>query len=386
MQEFLKEPKKYLQAPPKMPQQYRLLMIGPKGIGLHTQAEKLQEKYGWKVVDYQVMVKKRLENLLKEEIHTPNNVMPGMSQIGLSQAEIDEIRLGKPFPSWKFIPWVFDELGFELAERPPPPEPEVEEGDPEELTEEEKAKKEKEKKKKEAEEAKKKKEEEEAARQKDERRKKREEAIANGQDLAELGLEESEEEIKVDDLSIDQLMLKPKEDGSLPFVGGFILLGFPQTEQHAQKMKEHGIEFDRILYFTDQSEEDPGRAIKDRNSKNLHYDWDAEVERAQKILAVATEAFGGEDPPPPELDATGTIDDIFIKIQKKIDPFFTRVDNAEDVRVSADLGEEDKKLPKGDFGDFCPVTYVKEGWLVKGNPELEKTIFGKTFLLAGEKE
>jgi hypothetical protein len=45
-----------------------------------------------------------------------------------------------------------------------------------------------------------------------------------------------------------------------------------------------------------------------------------------------------------------------------------RVDNPEDVRVSADLGDEDKRLPKGDFGDYCPVTYVKDGWLAKGDP------------------
>lgn len=56
------------------------------------------------------------------------------------------------------------------------------------------------------------------------------------------------------------------------------------------------------------------------------------------------------------------------------------------MRVSADLGEEDKKLPRGNFGDYCPVTFVNHGWMVKGNPELEKTVFGKTYLLAGEKE
>ena len=54
--------------------------------------------------------------------------------------------------------------------------------------------------------------------------------------------------------------------------------------------------------------------------------------------------------------------------------------------MSADLSDEDKKLPKGDFGDYCPVTYVKDNWIVRGNPEQEVTIFGKTYWLAGEKE
>lgn len=35
-----------------MPSKYRIMMIGPKGIGIHTQAQKLQEQYGWNVVDY----------------------------------------------------------------------------------------------------------------------------------------------------------------------------------------------------------------------------------------------------------------------------------------------------------------------------------------------
>jgi hypothetical protein len=48
-----------------------------------------------------------------------------------------------------------------------------------------------------------------------------------------MGLDESEEEIKVDDLSIDDLVLATGKDNKIPFVGGFILLGFPQTELHA---------------------------------------------------------------------------------------------------------------------------------------------------------
>jgi hypothetical protein len=39
------------------------------------------------------------------------------------------------------------------------------------------------------------------------------------------------------------------EDGKLPNVGGFILIGFPETEEHINKLKEHQIEFDRIIYL-----------------------------------------------------------------------------------------------------------------------------------------
>ena len=134
MQAFLNEPKRYLQAAPQMPSSYRLLMLGPRGIGVHTQAAKLHDQYGWKVVDYQQLVKGRLEAILKEEGHLPNNVVPGLSKVGLSQAEIDEIRSGKPFAAWRFIPWILDHLGYELAKRPDPPEPAEGEGEEEDLT------------------------------------------------------------------------------------------------------------------------------------------------------------------------------------------------------------------------------------------------------------
>jgi len=109
-------------------------------------------------------------------------------------------------------------------------------------------------------------EEEEAERVKQERRRKRQEAKDQGLDLAELGLEESEEEpIIIEDLSIDQLVLKLDEaTGRTAFVGGFILIGYPETEEHINKLKEHTIEFDRIIYLSDTNEEEPGAEIKKR--------------------------------------------------------------------------------------------------------------------------
>jgi YHS domain-containing protein len=45
-----------------------------------------------------------------------------------------------------------------------------------------------------------------------------------------------------------------------------------------------------------------------------------------------------------------------------------------------------KNLPRSDFGDYCPVTFVDEGFMVKGDPEKESLVFGKTYLFATEKE
>lgn len=55
-------------------------------------------------------------------------------------------------PSWKFIPWILDHLGFELMKKKPTPPVEEEPINPDELNEEDRAKWEKEQKKKAAEE------------------------------------------------------------------------------------------------------------------------------------------------------------------------------------------------------------------------------------------
>jgi len=125
--------------------------------------------------------------------------------------------------------------------------------------------------------------------------------------------------VKPEDLSIDELVLKVDEDtNEKPFVGGFILLGFPQTELHATKLKEHGIQFDRILFLADTSEEEPGKEVKERMAlKDLHYDWDAENESAGKALAVAKEFLTeeGREDMTKEILATGSVDDVAIRIR-----------------------------------------------------------------------
>lgn len=200
------------------------------------------------------------------------------------------------------------------------------------------------------------------------------------------GLADSEEEVIIEDLSIDELVLKVDEGtGKAPTVGGFILLGFPQTDLHVTKLKEHGIQFDRILNLADTSEEDAGQEVRDRmKTVSQYYDWEAEVARAGKVIEMAKELINEEIVS--DIEATGSIDQVFVKIRNDIDPFYLRVDNPDDVRVTADLDEEAKRLPKGDFGDYCPTTYVNDGFLIKGNPELELTVHGKTYVFAGEKE
>ena len=97
------------------------------------------------------------------------------------------------------------------------------------------------------------------------------------------------------------------------------------------------------------------------------FDYEIELEQTMKIVGLIKEQLGEENVK--EISCNGKEDDVFIRIRNDIDPFYLKADEVGDIRTSADLSEEDKRLPKGDFGDYCPVTYVKDKWLVRGNPE-----------------
>jgi hypothetical protein len=240
-----------------------------------------------------------------------------------------EIIEGKMFAAAKFIPWVLHYLGYPLMKKRPPPVQADAEGDgagagDEEIDEETKKKKELEAKKKAHEEEKKRREEEERKNAKEERRKKRQAAREAGQDLRELGLEESEEEaVVIEDLSIDQIVLKTDEvTGKGPLVGGFILLGFPETQDQIEKLKTHGIEFDKIIYLNDTNEENPGDELRKRNEGIELYDFDYENEVAQKTLALAKEHLGEENVR--EISCNGRIEVVQRRIIAEIDPFTCR--------------------------------------------------------------
>lgn len=64
LKKFVSNPRHYLSEEPKMPNNYRLLMLGPKSSGVHTQAKILQEQYGWKVVNFPEIVEKKMTKIL----------------------------------------------------------------------------------------------------------------------------------------------------------------------------------------------------------------------------------------------------------------------------------------------------------------------------------
>jgi hypothetical protein len=99
--------------------------------------------------------------------------------IGLSSEELTEIKDGKTFAAWKFLPWILEYLQVPLAIQPKV-EQGVVEPNPDEMNEEEKKTYEKEQKKKAEEKKKKEKEEEDIRKAKEDRARRRAEAIEAG--------------------------------------------------------------------------------------------------------------------------------------------------------------------------------------------------------------
>ena len=58
----------------------------------------------------------------------------------------------------------------------------------------------------------------------------------------------------------------------------------------------HHIGFDKVLYLNDTSEENAGAAVKTRmTEQDMHYDWDAEFEKATKIKTTIEEKLNPPD-------------------------------------------------------------------------------------------
>lgn len=206
---------------------------------------------------------------------------------------------------------------------------------------------------------------------------------------------ESEDEKVIEDCDIDRLCLANKDQ----VVDRFIFIGFPQTATHCEKLGKYNIDFDRILFLSEEDDEEKaGAEVTKRMTEKdeTAYDWPAELEIANALAAVVKEWLGEDkqDKVMEMKDCTGTADEVHFKIRSRLDPFFTRPDDTTDnIRTSADYEEEEiHRMPRSDFGDYCPVTYVDAGFLVKGGADEEGGdpnelyVRGKRYFFAGEEE
>ena len=196
--------------------------------------------------------------------------------------------------------------------------------------------------------------------------------------------EEEEEEIIYDDIPIADIVTALDENEKPPLINGYIFVGFPETEEECNRLKEFFIDFDKIVFLVDGNEEEAGEEMRRRRADDPFYNHEGEVEFIANAKVAITEAFGEEKVT--ESPYNGGADTVFYKLCSTIDPFFVQIDDAGNVRTSGEIDEEERPLPKGESGDFCPITLCKENWLQPGDPETEVQVKQKTYRISGEKE
>lgn len=422
--EFMEDPKKYLQKLPYMPKEYRVAIIGQKGSGKHTQAENLSKLYGWKIFDLEKMIKEKIEEFKTLSATVKANNPETQQGLWFSQAEFNGILQGKGVELKDGLVFMLEALGIPMEKRKPPKpqeeegqeEAKVEEVKKEEENPEEEEKKEEEKKEEvvEVEEepeyyedeemewvdemvypegwVEEKKEEEVPGEITGEEKKEGEEGLPEEQQKEEKKeeeeekKEEEEEEIIYEDLAITDLVAKEDEKGQLPFFGGYILLGLPNTEEEIQRLKEMGIQLDKIIFLSDMNEENPNEEIRKRVEPiDPYYSLEADAEYIKKTKALCNDTFG--EGVIIDVDCNKAEANVLYQICAVLDPFFTIPDNPELVaRTTADLPENSRSLPRGEYADFCPVTLKKERLLIVGDVETEVSYKDRTYRFAGQNE
>lgn len=373
-EKFLKNPQKFLKAPPHMPEEFRLCIIGPRKSGKHTQAEYLCAKYGWKLIDIDEMLKQSMQ-IQKRNLKDPKPSHPDTGLVQVPDPDFRKILSGESLPSNTILPIILNRLNISLQKRPPPP--------PTPKSEEEGA------------------EEAEEIKETDQNEKsEEEEEEKQGPPIEEAKVEDEgntedkpqEDEVPIEreptpppppivyeDLPLTEIVLKSGENGN-PRLQGFVMIGYPFTEEEANALKEFNVEFDKILYFVDQNE---GETLIKRGVENL-VDLTKDLAAVDQAVNVCKDAFGEENVI--EIAINGTEDEIHDKICRALDPFYVYVDDPDLVVSKEEAGEEGIVSTLSEYGTYDPVVLKEHSWLMPGAEENEVQSLGKRFLFVNEAE
>ena len=206
-----------------------------------------------------------------------------------------------------------------------------------------------------------------------------------------------EEEYTLTELKSNQFYYAYDQDYKYPRPGGFVLLNHPSTEEEIQKFKEFNIVFDKIIYLTDESEE-PLKELMIRNkpdfSKLDEEKQQAEIAKMQDIISKQEEILNilrnvynvNEEDCVVKINLADNINLMKEKLYNSLNPFSTQIDDEEKCYNASDVGAEKIKMPFGEFGKYCPVTYHEDNWLISGSQEEELTVNHRKYLFASKKE
>lgn len=95
----------------------------------------------------------------------------------------------------------------------------------------------------------------------------------------------------------------------------------------------------------DTDEESPGAELKERNEKrNKNYEHEAEMEFIEKLKEVIKENVGEDNVETVlrEVSCNGSMETVLQRVRLTLDPFFTRLDAQENIRVSGDVAEPEE--------------------------------------------
>jgi adenylate kinase family enzyme/YHS domain-containing protein len=118
---FIENPKKYLLAPPKVPKNYRVCILGPSRSGKNTVADFLSETFGWKKVNITDIFEAVKEYQRKLEDPEPNSVYS--NKIHFSAGEYKDMTIPnkkgerKPENFYSKIVFMLDHLGVKLDKK-----------------------------------------------------------------------------------------------------------------------------------------------------------------------------------------------------------------------------------------------------------------------------
>ncbi len=441
---FLNNPKKYLNVPPQVPNNYRISIVGPSKSGKKTIAKILNELYGWKIIDMEEIfenVKEYQKNWTEPELNSVYSL-----KVHFSQSEFKEVLANmskkpsdrKPDNFVSKIVFMCDYLGIPLDKKKTKEQffhlrkyhenklnhlfNRIEEAENRVLDEKRDLAQSKldeliENKRLEAEEEEENKifpEMTEAARcsyevDKDKRHQKYIDMVNEKNKLKEEKLkmiEEKEkrnpyppeEEYVIEDLKSDQFYLRFNPDGSLPRVNGIILLNHPFSEDETVKLNDFNILMDKIIYIKDETDEGIKALIERRlpNFSNLDEEkQNAEIEKVKteqgkfdEVVNILKEKYNqNNEENIIEIGYNENLDLLKTKLENSLNPFNIKIDNEERIIQSADINVEEKfPLSRGPFGLFCPVVYKEENWLFYAPEANEIQVNQRIYRISGEKE
>jgi adenylate kinase family enzyme/YHS domain-containing protein len=379
LEKFLINPQKFLKSTPHMPQEFRVCILGPKKSGRHTQAEYLCAKYGWRLVDINEMLQQSIQ-AQKKNLKDPQPSHPDTGLVQVPDVEFRKILAGESLPANTVLPIILNKLGIPLRKKPPPPptpKSEAEEGEEENPANDPSP------------------EENEAEEDLnlDEDVKKEDDEAKPDNEITEQGVDNLEEKnvteevvereptppIVYEDLLLTDIVLKP-QDNINPKLEGFVMIGYPYTEEEAAALKEFNIEFDKVLYLLDPKE---GETLIQRGLENYE-DVAKEIALVEQAVSVCKEAFTDEIIL--EIPIDGAETEVHDRICRGLDPFYVYIDDPEVTVSKEEAGEEAIVSTLGEYGPYDPVIFKEHNWLMPGSDEYTVESLGKKYSFVSETE